>query len=127
MMKLSSRGIQEVVALGSIDVVEVLDPVVRRGSRRIEQRLATYPAAPAGSAYQRTYQLQRGWNSQFSKNRSSITGTTDNATPYTHWVQGEETQARVHRGRWGTDADAVDLAVPEIARDAFHAFEVAIR
>lgn len=127
MIKVFFRGISEVVVLGSIEVLDVLEPVIRRGSTRIEQRLATYPAPPSGSSYQRTYQLQRGWNSQFARSGRGVTGVTENDTSYSHWVQGEETQARVHRGRWGTDADAVDLAVPEIAQDAFHAFEVAMR
>lgn len=127
MMKLSIRGLPEVIALGDIDVLAVLDPVVQRGSRRLEQRLTAYPSAPAGSSYQRTYQLKRGWGSRFTRSGRGVVSETSNDTPYVQWVQGEEMQARVHRGRWGTDADAVDLSVPEIAQDALHAFEVALR
>ena len=127
MIQTSIRGLPEVIALGEIDVVAVLDPVVRRGSLGIERRMATYPSAPSGSRYQRIYQLQRGWGSRFERSERMSRGSTENGVPYAPWVQSQETQARIHRGRWGTDADAVDLAVPDIAADAEKALEDALR
>lgn len=126
LLRISARGLPEVIALGDIDIVSVLDPVVRRGSLGIEQRMETYPS-PRGSRYPRTYQLQRGWGSRFERSERMSRGSTENAVPYAPWVQAKETQARVHRGYWGTDADAVDVAAPDIAQDAERAIDEALR
>lgn len=60
-------------------------------------RLADYPPAPAGSRYNRTEELRRGW-----QRAAPIVGTTfDLVNPVAHasLVQGDR-QAWMHVGRW---------------------------
>lgn len=127
MIRVAVRGLPEVIALGNIDIAQVLDPVIRRGALGIEQRLRIEPAPPSGSRYQRTHKLQQGWNSDFTNGGRGTVGTIINDTPYAHWVQMEGMQARIHRGRWGTDADVIELAIPEIEADRDRAIAEALK
>lgn len=84
--------------------------------KRLVHRLSTYPP-PTGGDYERTGELGRGWaqeggvrvdaagSNQFA-DRVSI--ELDNRVPYAGWVQGPETQAAVHQGRWQTTQQAID-------------------
>lgn len=67
---------------------------------------AQYPAPPPESTYKRTGQLGEKWtNAQTTFVQSSATvleAVRENSTPYGPYVQGAETQAQVHAGRWKT-------------------------
>lgn len=75
--------------------------------------IAEYPAQRSGTTYIRTLDLGRAWTSaqyEVSANTGGITGVIGNAVrsrktgrAYGPYVQSEEEQAWMHRGRWATD------------------------
>lgn len=72
-------------------------------------RLAAEPSPPAGSRYVRTHRLSRGWRE--TDRRYVVAGNSRsivlrNPVSYLPWVQGQATQAKVHRGRWTTIEEA---------------------
>jgi len=71
--------------------------------------LASYPPAPAGSAYRRTGTLGRLWASarpEFAPLSSGFEARIGNKTPYGVFVQGEW-QAKQHQGTWPTTEEIV--------------------
>lgn len=73
--------------------------------------LKQYPPAPPASAYVRTMTLGRTWaaaSPAWKTTGSGFEGRIGNPTPYAPEVQGQGTQARVHRGRWRTDEDVIE-------------------
>lgn len=67
--------------------------------------MADYPPEPPNSTYRRTGTLGRLWTAAQPEWRplpSGFEGSIGNATPYAMWVEGDDTQARIHRGRWPT-------------------------
>lgn len=67
----------------------------------LRQKMAAYPPPPAGSTYVRTETLKNGWESYLVLAGDRL-GLLENPTLYAPYVQGAETQAAVHRGRWQT-------------------------
>jgi hypothetical protein len=83
-------------------------------------RMADYPAPPEGSGYRRTGTLGRRW----TQTQPSVTMSTTelvvkvgNNTKYGPWVQNEQFQARVHRGRWQTDVRVLSDLSGQIQND----------
>ena len=64
--------------------------------------LANYPPPPAGSTYRRTGTLGRTWQSEIRATTSHVRAILANPTVYAPYVQDEDSQAMVHRGRWPT-------------------------
>ncbi len=70
--------------------------------------LATEPAPPSGSKYQRTHRLVNTWREtdrRFVVAGNSRSAVLRNATPYVGVVQSKGSQAKVHKGRWATIED----------------------
>lgn len=87
--------------------------------------IAEYPPAPSGSSYRRTGNLGRAWTSaqyEVSVNTGGITGVIGNAVrdrrgrAYGPYVQSEEEQAWMHRGRWATDEMVAERNTNAIVR-----------
>lgn len=103
-------------ALSRVLATETRSKPMQALRARLVKRLSTYPP-PTGGDYERTGELGRGWareggvqvdaggTNQFA-DRVSI--TLNNRVPYVGWVQGPETQAAVHQGRWPTTQEAID-------------------
>ena len=90
-------------ALRKLDPKEMdkaLETGLRGAADLIRADIKTYPPAPAGSSYIRTGTLGRSWASKVQR-REAIIG---NVTTYAPYVQGADTQAWMHRGRWRTTA-----------------------
>ncbi len=93
--------------------------------QRLIGRLQTYPP-PTGGSYERTGDLGRGWaesgavqadasgTNQFA-DRVSV--TLRNSVEYAGWVQGPDTQAAVHQGRWETTQQALDAETSPFMED----------
>ena len=60
--------------------------------------LRHYPSVPAGSKYKRTGDLRAGWKADPQLTRTKI----KNDVLYAKYVQGDNTQAWMHKGRWRT-------------------------
>jgi DNA-binding beta-propeller fold protein YncE len=67
--------------------------------------LQHYPSPPSGSTYQRTYKLRFGWrvNSWDAGTKTVIV----NDVEYAPYVQGDNSQAWMHQGRWKTVSDVI--------------------
>jgi hypothetical protein len=112
--------------LGLAAAARTLTAPMMRSVARLQRRLATYPSPPPGSKYKRTGNLGRSWTSATARMTVSggvLEGTIGNAArnprgrAYGPFVQGEKTQAAIHRGRWITDEQALNLERPAIERD----------
>lgn len=68
--------------------------------------LKTYPPPPANSRYIRTHTLMNSWSRQFTDVRG-VVGSNGRMAPYNRYVQDDEKQARIHRGRWTNTAQGV--------------------
>lgn len=65
--------------------------------------VSDYPSAPAGSSYRRTGTLGRLWTAAKPEWRpmgTGFEGSIGNATPYGHWVQGEDQASRMAAIGW---------------------------
>jgi len=71
---------------------------MQRSVEKLRAELALYPPPPEGSTYRRTGTLGRRWLTSIS----GLVGKAYNTTVYAPYVQDEEQQAGVHRGRWQT-------------------------
>lgn len=87
--------------------------------------IAEYPPAPSGSSYRRTGNLGRAWTSaqyEIHASTGGITGVIGNAVrdrrgrAYGPYVQSEEEQAWMHRGRWATDEMVAERNTNAIVR-----------
>lgn len=65
--------------------------------------LQHYPPKPANSKYVRTYKLREGWG--FSG--YGATTKVVNPVEYAPYVQGDDTQAYMHVGRWRTVSQVI--------------------
>ena len=63
----------------------------RRGLRH-------YPKKRPLQKYVRTFKLRRGWLVEYSRTKTRVR----NNVPYAPFVQGDNTQAWMHAGRWRT-------------------------
>jgi hypothetical protein len=85
--------------------------------------LQHYPVKPTGSLYSRTYKLRFGW--QVSKWGDGTAIRIRNEVPYAPWVQGSDTQAYMHKGRWSTVAMVIEsnaAAINKAIGEAVHRF-----
>lgn len=118
------EGVDQLVQkLGNVIASDTLQAPLERALQRLKGRLTTYPPERPGQAYQRTGNLGRGWTIK----ADSGGGTLTNRVSYGPWVQGDKTQASMHRGRWLTDRQAVDQETPAIQQDFADAIDSALQ
>jgi hypothetical protein len=110
------QGVQELIKrLGDATAAATLRPPLERSMERLRVLLATYPPQPTTSTYARTGNLGRGWKTSLGS--GSLQASLTNRVPYGPFVQGDKTQAGMHRGRWITDQQAVTKETPAIEAD----------
>ena len=88
------------------------------------RELKTYPPPPPNSTYKRTRSLSNSWHKEIEGSGlqiRGIVGSNQNIAPYNRWVQDEERQAEVHRGRWTNTAQEVLRHNEANIRDMFSA------
>jgi hypothetical protein len=118
------RGVDALIArLGKVEGTRILEPPMQRAVLRIQRDMQEYPQQRAGSTYRRTGTLGRKWTKKVRQEGEYLTGRVGNNTSYGPFVQSRQFQARVHRGRWQTDAQVVNRNMDAIVGD----FEAAIR
>jgi len=66
--------------------------------------------------YVRTGKLGQSWTWEITQTSAGLRGGVGTNLGYAKWVQKEDSQARIHRGNWLTDARAVDQRRAEIGR-----------
>lgn len=110
-------GSDEVIArLNRINDIRWAGPPAEASLRLLEQKLSQYPPQRAGSKYKRTEILSKGWTVGGGDNTPQrVTRRLGTKVEYAPWVQSKLLQARVHRGRWLTEVDAVEQNRDDIA------------
>lgn len=112
-------------ALSRVLATETRAGPLERLRQRLIARLSKYPP-PTGGDYVRTGDLGRGWASQGAVQVDAIgtnqfadrvSVTLNNTVEYAPWVQGPDTQAAVHRGRWETTQEALDAETGPFVSD----------
>lgn len=117
-------GVDRLIArLGRVEGTNILRDPMQRAVLRVLRDMQEYPQQRAGSAYVRTGTLGRKWTTKIEQEGEYLTGRVGNNTEYGPFVQSRQFQARVHRGRWQTDAQVVNRNAAAIIGD----FEAAIR
>lgn len=112
------------VRLSRIDNMMWAGKPIEHSLRLLQSELSRYPPAVATSQYVRTGWLGRGWTVQaLEYNKLRVRMRLGNNREYAPWVQSRNFQARIHRRRWLTEADAVEQNRRQIAA----IFEAAIR
>ena len=120
-LEIDVRGLDRLVrAVGSLRVLEILRAPMIGAMARVVDRMADYPPPPSGSGYRRTGTLGRRW----TQTQPSVTATATelvvkvgNNTKYGPWVQNEQFQAGMHRGRWQTDVRVLSDLSGQIQND----------
>lgn len=108
-LKIEITGVGEVMRkLGSFQGTRVLVKPMEQAVELVRADIATYPLPRLESAYRRTGTLGRRWTKTVRIHGDGVTGTVGNRTSYAPWVQSSKFQARIHRGRWRTDAMVIE-------------------
>jgi hypothetical protein len=111
-------GLEEVMGrLGALGTFERLRPAAVRATARLRRPLMTYPPAPVDSSYTRTGTLGRSWTDAVEVSPAEIRATIGTNVGYAPYVQAEEYQAEVHRGRWLTDVQVMESVQDAIVED----------
>lgn len=115
------------VKLDRAAAIDTLVPPMERGTKRLQRRMQEYPPSPAKSKYVRTGTYGRRWTTPpLERSASGLVGRAGNNVGYAPFVGSEQFQARVHRGRWNTDAKIVKDEEPAILADFQQAIDKAL-
>lgn len=82
-----------------------------------KQRRFFFAALRSGAIqvpYRRTGTLGRKWTSKVTFTDDDVMGFVGNNAPYAPYVQGFDTQARIHAGNWQTDQSVADESRDEV-------------
>jgi len=86
-------------------VAKAMGTIAKGIGEEIRDVLKIYPSKPPHSTYERTNNLQQGWNVQ---QRGRVSAVVGNAVPYAPYVQSADQQVGFHKATgWGTDKQAV--------------------
>lgn len=127
-LKVEIQHLPEVQAALKAKAARLAPAFMKAGTvsrRLLVAELTKYPAPPAGSRYERTFKLKRGW-----ERAAPVTGGKGfqliNSIGYVPYVQGDANgggQAAAHRDRWETAASIAHRLQEEVMA----AYEDAVR
>lgn len=118
-------GEQEVSALlESVQTPGFLRPTFEAIGAQLNTDLATYPPPPPDSTYRRTQTLGRSWTHEEEIGLMHIQTALGNVTPYARFVQDDDYQADVHRGRWQTTKDVLEKREQWIVQQILDAIQL---
>ena len=117
MIEIQISGVESLLAkLTSAQGNSKLRAPMDKSVKLLEQRMKKYPPQRAGSHYVRTRRLGPSWTTEIAENANGLVGKVGNNTEYGPFVQSQQFQARIHRGRWQTDAQVMESERPTIER-----------
>ena len=120
-------GIEEIKKkLSGTDILELLRDPMYRAVLRIQTRMSRYPPPRAGSKYRRSGAYGKKWTHEVVLTAKSLTGRAGNNLLYGPYVGSERFQAWMHRGRWTTDQEALNLERHSIINDFQTAINTAL-
>ncbi len=127
------KGVDALIAkLGKVQATNILRPPMQRAVLRIQRDMQEYPPQRPGSRYVRgrgmanaagivehktSQQLGKRWTTKVFQEGAYLTGKVGNNVTYAPFVQSRQFQARIHRGRWQTDAQVVNRLARTIVGD----------
>lgn len=142
-VEITVNGVDRIVArLGRVESMRQLAPAMRRAVHRLQRDMQEYPPTRPGSRYVRgrgmadadgvvrrltSEHLGKRWTTKVTASATELVGTVGNNVSYAPFVQSRQFQAAVHRGRWLTDAQAMNRNADAIVRDFEQAIEAALR
>lgn len=89
-------------------LIRIVEPAFVRIGQRVASILQEgYQSRGNADVYVRTGTYGRKTQTRKFIGRSEIVVNVYNLTPYAKWVGAAATQARVHKGRWPTDMEAL--------------------
>jgi hypothetical protein len=138
-MTIRIEGVDELIRkLGKVEGVRVLRAPMEESVSLIQNEMMIEPPAIPGSLYRRGFgmansrgivrrktseQLSKHWTRKVKASPNGVMGIVGTNVTYAPWVQSHQFQARIHRGRWGTDRKAIEKHRDEIVerfRRAIH-------
>ena len=149
-LEVEVRGLPDAQSVLNTDVAAALVPVLTRSVLRMADQLRRYPPPPASGVWranttprqkraffallrrgvisgERTGRLGRSWRHTVEMRPAELAASLTNDAPYAPFVQGAQSQARFHRGRWTTDAAVIEGEAPVLVREAESALRQAFR
>lgn len=152
-MSVEIKGVDALIKkLGMVAAQNTLDAPMQRSLFRVQRRMQEYPPAlpprqgpssqpvrfttragrsvdfiaKAPKPYRRTGTYGRRWTTRVLRAGDGLQGRVGNNTRYAPYVGSERFQARVHRGRWNTDAGVLRQETPAITADFQQAIDRAL-
>jgi hypothetical protein len=127
-VSISIQGTDKLIAkLGRVEGTKFLRAPMQRAVLRLQRDMQEYPTQRKGSTYRRTGTLGRKWTVRVKQDGAELVGTVGNNTRYAPFVQSRQFQARVHRGRWQTDAQVMNQNARAIVDDFEDTIQRALR
>ena len=121
-MPIEIKGLDKLFKkLDAVQAIQVLEKPMARSLFRLMRPMQSYPAPPPDSTYTRTGTYGRRWRTKVTSSANGVVGKVGNNVAYAPYVGSRMFQANVHRGRWTTDADAVqqnEAAIVDDFKDA---------
>lgn len=116
-IRITVTGTEAVIArLNRINDARWAGPPAEASLRLLKDKLTKYPPVLPNSKYERTGVLGKEWTVRADEtSRERVSRKLGTKTDYAPWVQSKLLQARVHRGRWLTEVDAVEQNRNDIA------------
>ena len=143
MVEIEIRGTDALIAkLGKVQATNVLRDPMQRAVLRIQRDMQEYPPQRVGSRYVRgrgmanaagavvhktSQNLGKRWTTKVHQAGAYLEGKVGNNVSYAPFVQSRQFQARIHRGRWQTDAQVVDRLARTIVGDFEQTIAAALR
>lgn len=118
MITISIDGVDETLRrLSKYQGVGMFVRPMNQSIKILEKEMKVYPPTLPGQKYVRTGKLQQSWVSPpLELGTDTVRGKVGTNREYAPWVQSRRFQARIHRGRWGTDMDAIEKHRDTIVR-----------
>lgn len=128
---LEIKGIEELYRkLNKVAAAQTLrPPMIEALTQDVRPEAQDYPPERPGQTYVRTYTLRDGWSRPpvLQATPNGLEGRLGNETKYGPYVQGHDTQAWMHRGRWQTNLSILRKLEPRIANRFKRAIEKALK
>ena len=118
-LSITITGVDRLVAkFGRVQAINYLRPPMQRSLDRLRyQMVSAYDTPRKGSKYRRTVTYGRKWETKMETGHDGLTGKVGISLYYAPRVGSAKFQAKIHRGIWTTDRQAVQRERSAIVRD----------
>jgi hypothetical protein len=119
MATIETKNLDRLIAsLQQLGRMSVVATALGKQAKRLRGIMQSYPPPLPNQQYRRTGTLKAGWIVSPTKHDATGFSTTlENPVVYAPWVQGDRTQAEIHKGRWATDEQVARREEATISSD----------